>query len=67
MKGFAMGCVSAALLVGVGPASAQSEDANAHVPAVFSALDGTWSGTGTLMGRPASRWSGRFWMVASSS
>ncbi len=53
-KGFAIGCVGAALLVGAGPASAQPEDAGSRVPAVFSVLQGTWSGTGTLMGRPAS-------------
>ena len=53
MKRFAIACAAAVLSLGAGPASAQSGSAAAQVPAVFSALEGEWSGMGTLMGRPA--------------
>ena len=54
MKVFAMGCACAALTLGTITASGQSTEPDVQVPAVFSALNGTWSGAGTLMGRPAS-------------
>ena len=53
MKPFAMGCACAALTLGTFTASAQSTGPDAQVPEVFSELNGTWSGVGTLMGRSA--------------
>ncbi len=54
MRGFLIGCVCTVVILLPGRASAQSGGADAPVPAVFSALQGEWSGVGTLMGRPAS-------------
>jgi hypothetical protein len=54
LKTFATVCVCTALLLSPGSAGAQSGGADAQVPAVFSALQGAWSGSGTLMGRTAS-------------
>ena len=54
MKVLAAMCAGAALILGASSTSAQSSGSDAQLPDVFSALDGVWSGTGTLMGRPAS-------------
>ena len=54
MRAFTTMCAGAALILGASAASAQSSGSDAHLPDVFSALEGVWSGTGTLMGRQAS-------------
>ena len=55
MRAFTAMCASAALILGASPTSAQeSSGSDTHLPDVFSALEGVWAGTGTLMGRQAS-------------
>jgi hypothetical protein len=43
----------ALFFVALGPAAAAQEDFAADLPTVFEKLDGQWTGSGVLLGRPA--------------